>query len=158
MTEFQTSGEYFAGSVYEFKSKGTLVDFHHASCWIPTQSGWVKAITKNFFTYFPGLSSDLVLKYLTKKNQPSLGTFNNLEKAYYPCRKRNSNQPQNQNQIILLHPRSHKAPILSSSRQCIWQLKITLIKKDGFRSHPSKTTNIYWWPIIMIQTPFIRNL
>ena len=67
MTEFQTPDEYFAGSVYECKSKGTLVDYQHASFWIPTQSGWVRSITKNFFTSWPGLSSDLVQKYLTKK-------------------------------------------------------------------------------------------
>ena len=46
MTVFQTPDECFAGSVYEFKSKGTLVDYHHVSCWSPTQSRWVKAITK----------------------------------------------------------------------------------------------------------------
>ena len=32
MTKFQTPDEYFAGSVYECKSKGTLVDYHHKSC------------------------------------------------------------------------------------------------------------------------------
>ena len=46
MTEFQTPDEYFSGSVYECKSKGTLVDHHHSSCCIPTQYRWVKAITK----------------------------------------------------------------------------------------------------------------
>ena len=46
MTEFQTPDEYFTGSVYECKSKGTLIDYHHASCWIPTQYRWVKAIKK----------------------------------------------------------------------------------------------------------------
>ena len=30
MTEFPTPDEYFAGSVYECKSKGTVVDYHHA--------------------------------------------------------------------------------------------------------------------------------
>ena len=29
--EFTTPDEYFAGSVYECKSKGTLMDYHHAS-------------------------------------------------------------------------------------------------------------------------------
>ena len=28
MTEFQNPDEYFAGSVYDCKSKGTLVDYH----------------------------------------------------------------------------------------------------------------------------------
>ena len=73
MTEFQTPGGCFTGSVYDFKSKGTLVDCHHASCWIPTQYGWVKAITKNFFTSWLSLSSDLVLKYLNKKQATILG-------------------------------------------------------------------------------------
>ena len=45
-TELQTPDKRFAGSLYELKSKVTLVDYHHASCWIPTQSGWVKEITK----------------------------------------------------------------------------------------------------------------
>ena len=49
MTELPTPDDYFAGSAYACKSKGTLVDYHHASFWSPTQSGWVKAITNNFF-------------------------------------------------------------------------------------------------------------
>ena len=39
MTEFQTPDECFAGNVYELKSKDTPVDYHHASCWSPTQYG-----------------------------------------------------------------------------------------------------------------------
>ena len=73
MKEFPSSDEYFAGSVYECKSKGTHVDYHHASCWIPTKSGWLKAITKQLFTSWPGLSSDLVQKYLPKKQSTILG-------------------------------------------------------------------------------------
>ena len=45
MTESTTPDEYFSGSAYECKSKSTLVDYHQASCWSPTQSGWGKAIT-----------------------------------------------------------------------------------------------------------------
>ena len=39
MTESTTPDKYFSGSAYECRSKITLVDYHHASCWIPTQSG-----------------------------------------------------------------------------------------------------------------------
>ena len=81
MTESTTPEEYFTGSAYKCKSKSTLVDYHHPYCWIPTQYGWEKAITKNFFTSWIGLSFDLVHKHLSKKNQPYLGTFSNLEKA-----------------------------------------------------------------------------
>ena len=48
ITEFQTPEECFAISVYECKSKVTLVDYHHTSCCIPTQSGWVKKLQKSF--------------------------------------------------------------------------------------------------------------
>ena len=58
MTESTTPDKYFAGSAYECKSKIALVDYHHASCWSPTQSGWGIAITKQFFTSWSGLSSD----------------------------------------------------------------------------------------------------
>ena len=74
MAEFQTHDECFAGNVYECKSKGKLVDYHHASQWSPTQSGRVKAITKNFFTSWPGLSSELVLKYLNNNKSNHHGT------------------------------------------------------------------------------------
>ena len=36
MTESQTPDEYFAGSVYGYKSKGKLVYYHHSSCWSHT--------------------------------------------------------------------------------------------------------------------------
>ena len=119
MTELTTPDEYFAGSVYKCKSKGTLVDYHHASFWIPTKCVWGKAITKNFFTSWTGLSSDLVHKYLIKKNQPYLGTFNNQGKAYYLHRKRYYRQNQIHNKTNFPHPRSQKTPILSLSRQWI---------------------------------------
>ena len=123
MTEFTTPDKYFAGSVYECKSKRKLVYYQHASCWSPTQSEWVKAITKNFFISWTGLSSDLVQKYLIKKNQLYLGTFNNLGKAYNQHRKSYSNQNQSQkiiqNNTNFPHPRSQNIPILSSSRQWI---------------------------------------
>ena len=73
ITEPKSPEEYFAGGAYECKSKKTLVDYHHASCWIPTHSGWEKAITKNFFTSWPGLSVDLIHKHLKKKQSTILG-------------------------------------------------------------------------------------
>ena len=67
MTEFKTPDEYFAGSAYEWKSKKTLVEYHHTSCWSPTNLGWGKSITKKHFTSWPGLSVELVQKHLKKK-------------------------------------------------------------------------------------------
>ena len=67
MMESTTPDEYFSGSTYECKSKSTLVEYHHSSCWSPTHSGWGKAITRKFFTSWTGLSLDLVHKHLMKK-------------------------------------------------------------------------------------------
>ena len=81
ITEFRTPDEYFSGNVYGCKSKVTIVGYHHTSCWIPTKSEWVKEITKNFFTFWPGLSSDLVLKYLNKKQATILGHLKHPRKG-----------------------------------------------------------------------------
>ena len=71
--EFATPDEYFAWSAYECNSKSALVDYHHTSFWIPNQYGWGKEITKKFFTSCPGLTYDLVHKYLSKKQSTILG-------------------------------------------------------------------------------------
>ena len=81
MTESTTPDEYFSGSAYECKSKITLVDYHHAYFWIPSQSGWGKALTKNFFTSWPDLSFDLVHKHLSKKQSTILGHLQQLRKG-----------------------------------------------------------------------------
>ena len=73
ITEPKTPDKYFAGSAYECKSKKTLVDYHHASCWSPTQSGWGKETTKNLFNSWPDLSVYLVHKHLNKKQSTILG-------------------------------------------------------------------------------------
>ena len=75
ITESTIPDKYFVGSAYGCKSKKTLVDYHHASFWSPTHSGWGKAITKTFFTSWPGLSLDLVHKHLTKKQSTILGNL-----------------------------------------------------------------------------------
>ena len=91
MTESTTSDGYFAVSAYECKSKITLVDYHHASCWSPNQSRWGKEISKNFFTSCPGLSLDLVHKNLSEKQwtiiwhlqQPRKGLRSTQEKVIH---------------------------------------------------------------------------
>ena len=88
MTESTTPDEYFAGSAYKCKSKCTLVDYHHASCWSPTHSGWGKAITKNFFTSWPGLSLDVVHKHLTKKQSTILGHLQQPRKGLRPTKEK----------------------------------------------------------------------
>ena len=81
MTELETPDENFAGNVYECKSKQALVNYHHASCWSPTTSGWIKAIKKNFFTTWLGLDEHTVHKYLNKKEATVLGHLKQTQKG-----------------------------------------------------------------------------
>ena len=62
-----------ANNVHECTSKQNLVDYLHASAWSPTTSGWKKAISKGFFTTWPGLTNQLVQKYLSKKEATVYG-------------------------------------------------------------------------------------
>ena len=123
MTEFPNPDKYFAESVYESKPKGTIVYYHHTLLWIPTQYGWVRAITKNFSTSWPGLSSDLMQKYLTKKQSTILGNLQQPRKGLLSTQKNKSSQNQshnlNQDNTNLPHPCSNKIPMLSPSRQWI---------------------------------------
>ena len=129
--EPKTPDEYFSGSAYERKSKKNLVDYHHASCWIPTHSGWGKAITKNFFTSWPGLSVDLVQKHFKKKNSQYLGTSRNHGRASYPHKTGSCTHTQIQSRTSSLKPHSQKTPILSFLRQLICPGKCIQIKQEG---------------------------
>ena len=131
ITESTTRDEYFAGRNYEFKSKSILVDYHHTYFWSPTHSGLGKAITKNFFTSWTGLSMDLVNKHLTKNNQPYLGTPSNRERAYYQHKKMSCIQNQIQSNTSSHNPLNLKTPIFSSSRQWIFLEKFIRTKQEG---------------------------
>ena len=72
-TEITSPEKLSAVSVYKCKSKLQLVDYHHASCWSPVKSTWVKAISNIFFTFWPGLSKAMVNQYLVKKEATILG-------------------------------------------------------------------------------------
>ena len=41
-----------------------LVQYEHATCFSPVKSTFVKAIKNNFFSTWPGLTQELVKKYL----------------------------------------------------------------------------------------------
>ena len=52
--------------VYETKSKQELTLFYHAACFSPTKRTFVDAIKRNAFASWPGLTVDLVNKYLPR--------------------------------------------------------------------------------------------
>ena len=50
--------------VYETKSKQELTLFYHAVCFSPTKRTFVDAIKRNAFASWPGVTVELVNKYL----------------------------------------------------------------------------------------------
>ena len=143
MTEFTIPDEYFAGSAYECKSKRTLVDYHHASCWSPTQYVWVKSITKNFFTFWSGLSFDLVHKYLSKKQSTTLGHLQQPRKGLIST----------QEEVLQSEPDPEQdqfTPSMQSEDTNLVFLKTVDLtgkckrtKQEGSRLHPERATSIY---------------
>ena len=55
-----------ANHVYEKKSKQELTLFYHAACFSPTKHTFVGAIKINAFASWPGLTVELVNKYLPR--------------------------------------------------------------------------------------------
>ena len=55
-----------ANHVYEKKSKQELTLFYHVACFSPTKRTFVDAIKRNAFASWPGLTVELVNKYLPR--------------------------------------------------------------------------------------------
>ena len=53
-------------SAYQTKSLPDLVAFLHAAAFIPSPSTWLNAIKKGFSQSWPGLTTEVVSKYLPK--------------------------------------------------------------------------------------------
>ena len=66
-------------------------------------------------------------------------------------KKRSCIQNQIQNKISSHNPHSQKTPILSSSRQGIFQGKCIRTKQEGSQSHQARAISISWLPSIMTQ-------
>ena len=66
MTEVNNPERHFAGSLYESKSKADLCTFLHLALWSPCTSTLISAIKNNFLSKCPGLTKQLVQKFLQK--------------------------------------------------------------------------------------------
>ena len=66
MTEQHISDTLRANRVYETQLKQELTLFYHAACFSPTKRTFVDAIKGNAFAYWPGLTVELVNKYLPR--------------------------------------------------------------------------------------------
>jgi hypothetical protein len=53
-----------------------LINYLHASCFIPVKSTWIKAIKNGKFSSWPGLNEHSVEKYLSKSTSTAKGQLN----------------------------------------------------------------------------------
>ena len=80
MTECNIPERHFAGSLYEAKSKADLSTFLHLACWIPCTSTMITAIKNNFLSTWPGLTEQLIQKFLPKSEATAKDILGNLSK------------------------------------------------------------------------------
>ena len=66
MTECKIPEPHFAGSLYGAKSKADMINFLHLACWSPCKSVLITGIKNNFLSTWPGLTKQLVQKFLPK--------------------------------------------------------------------------------------------
>ena len=92
MTELEIPDTPFANHVYDCKSKQNLAIYFHLTLFSPPVSTWVKAIKLYFFSILPGLTADLILRYLSKSEFTSYG---HLCQAYKGVRSTKTNQSTN---------------------------------------------------------------
>ena len=92
MTELEIPDTYFANHVYECRSKHNLAIYYHLTPFSPPVSTWVKDIKKNYFSTWPGLTADLVLRSLPKSEFTSYG---HLRQSYKGARSTKTRQSTN---------------------------------------------------------------
>ena len=86
MTEPHIPDTLKANHVYETKSKQELTLFYHAACFSPTKHTFVNEIKRNTFKSGPGLTVELVNKYLPRTEETIKGHIRQQYKGTQPTR------------------------------------------------------------------------
>ena len=104
MTEVKIPERHFAGSLYKSKSKSDLCNFIHLALWRPCTSTLISAIKNNFLSTWPGLTKQLVQKFLQKSEATVKVHIRKLYKA------KQSTHPKEPNETPSKNPtRTHSA-------------------------------------------------
>ena len=90
MTELEISDTFFANHVYECRPKHNLAIYYHLTLFSPPVSTWVKAIKTNYLSTWPGLTADLVPRYLPKSEYTSYGHLRQHHKGTWSTKTRQS--------------------------------------------------------------------
>ena len=101
MTELEIPDTHFANHVYDCKSKQNLAIYFRLTLFSPPVSTWVKAIKFNYFSTWPGLTADLILRYLPKSVFTS---YWHLRQSYKGVRSTKTRQSTNFVSVPQLEP------------------------------------------------------
>ena len=102
MAELKIPERHFASSLYESKSKADLCNFLHLALWSPCTSTLISAIKNNFLYKWPGLTEQLVQKFLQKSEATVKG---HIRQSY---KEKQSKHPKEPNETPSKNPtRAH---------------------------------------------------
>ena len=135
MTECKIPESNFAGSLYEAKSKTDLCTFLHLAMCSPCTSTFITAIKNNFLFTWPGLTKQLVLKFLPKSEATAKG---HIRKSF---KGKQSTHPKEPDETPSKNPTCTHSFFL---RQPIYRGKFTRIKLANPPSHQATVSNTSW--------------
>ena len=82
MTEYKFPDMLYANNIYKCKSKVDLVTYYQQKFWSPIKSTWIQSIKSGVFITWPGLTAELVQKYLPK-SEATMNLDNKQDRIKY---------------------------------------------------------------------------
>ena len=148
MTEFKIPERHFAGSLYESKSKAYLCTFLRLALWIPCTSTLISTIKIKFLSTWPGLTKQLIQKFLQNPRPQQKGTFEN------PTKENNRHIPRNQ---MKRRVKTQLARTVFFYKRLVYQETFTRIKPADSPSHPAVVSNTSWSHTTTTPTQYLPN-
>ena len=97
MKECKIPERHFVSSLYEAKSKANLSTFINLACWSPCKSALITSIKNNFLSTWPGLTEQLVQKFLPKFEATAKGHMRKYFKGKQSTRPKEPSETPSQN-------------------------------------------------------------
>ena len=148
-TEVKIPEFHFAGSLYASKSKANLCTFLHLALWSPCKSTLISTIKNNFLSTWPGLTEQIVQKFLQNSEATAKG---HIQQS---CKGKQSTHPKEPNETPIKN--LTRTPSVFY-KQPIFQGKCTPIKPADSPSHPASGSNTLWSPTTMTPTQSMPNI
>ena len=80
-------------SIYKCNTKENLAIFLHQCCLCPPERTWIAAIKRNLFATWPGLTVELINKYLPDSKETAKGHMRQSKKIQGPSKSKHQHRP-----------------------------------------------------------------